>query len=55
LGDKIKNNQMDGTCSTDGGKDEVHTRIWAEDLTERDHLVDPGVDGRVILKWNFKK
>jgi hypothetical protein len=22
---------------------------------ERDHLVDPGVDGRIILRWMFRK
>ena len=21
----------------------------------RDHLGDPGVDGRIILRWNFRK
>ena len=24
-------------------------------LKERDHLGDPGVDGRVILRWIFRK
>jgi hypothetical protein len=33
----------------------VHTGFWAGDLMERDHLGDPGLDGRIILKCNFKK
>ena len=33
----------------------MHTGFWAEDLRERDHLGDPGVDGRIILKCNSKK
>ena len=24
-------------------------------MRKRDHLEDPDVDGRVILKWNFRK
>jgi hypothetical protein len=37
------------------GKREVHTRFWWGDLREGDHLGDPGVDGRIILNWIFKK
>jgi len=37
------------------GRGEVHTGLWWGDLTERDHLEDLIVDGRIILKWNFKK
>jgi hypothetical protein len=29
----------------------VHTGFWWEDLREGSHLGDPGVDGRIILKW----
>jgi hypothetical protein len=33
---------------------EVHTGFWWGDLREGDHLGDPRVDGRIILKWIFK-
>jgi hypothetical protein len=32
-----------------------HTVFWWGDLTERYHLVDLGVDVRMILKWAFRK
>jgi hypothetical protein len=36
------------------GKREVHIGFWWGDLREGDHLGDPGVDGRITLKWIFK-
>jgi len=33
----------------------VRAGFWLGDLTDRDYLEDPGVDGRIILKWFFKK
>jgi hypothetical protein len=32
----------------------VHTGLWWENLTERNHLEELGLDGRVLLKWIFK-
>jgi hypothetical protein len=37
------------------GRGEVHAGFWPGNLKERNHLVDLGMDGRIILKWFFKK
>jgi len=54
LGDQIEKNEMGGECRTYGER-EVHTRFRWGKLRERDHLEDLEVDGRIILRWNFRK
>jgi len=45
---------MGEACSTYGGGD-VYTGFWWGNLIERDHLEDPGLDGRIILRLIFRK
>jgi hypothetical protein len=33
----------------------LHAGFWWGNLRERYHLEDPGIDGRIILRWMFKK
>jgi hypothetical protein len=37
------------------GRREVHPGFWWGDPREGDHLGDPDVDGRIILRWIFGK
>ena len=30
-------------------------RVWWGNLRIRDHFEDPGIDGRIILRWVFRK
>jgi hypothetical protein len=36
-------------------REEVQTWFWRGKLRERDYLADPGIDGRIILRWIFRK
>jgi hypothetical protein len=33
----------------------VYAGFWWDDLRERDHLEDPDIDGRIRLRWLFRK
>ena len=37
------------------GRGDAYTGLWWGNLRERDRLEDPGLDGRIILRWIFRK
>jgi hypothetical protein len=37
------------------GEERGGIEFWWGNLRERDHWGDPGVDGRIILTWIFRK
>jgi len=37
------------------GERRGYAGFWWGNLRERDHLGDPGLDGRIILRWIFRK
>jgi len=37
------------------GRGEAYTEFWCGNRRERDHSVYQGVDGRVILRWIFRR
>jgi hypothetical protein len=34
---------------------EAYTGFWWGNLRERHHLGNPGVDGKIMLRWSFRK
>ena len=46
---------MGETCSAYGGEERRIQDFGGGNLKERDHLGDPGVDGRIILRRIFRK
>jgi hypothetical protein len=37
------------------GRKEAYTCSWWGNLREINHLGEPGVDGRIILRWIFRE
>ena len=48
-------NEMGGACGTYGGRKRCVQGFGWGNLRERDHWGDQGVDGRIILRWIFRK
>jgi len=50
--DQIEKNEMGGACRRYGERvwGEVYIGFWWGNLGDRDHLDDPVVDGRIILR-----
>jgi len=46
---------MGGACSAYGWRGEAYTGFWWGNLREIYHLGDPGIVGRIILRWIFRK
>jgi len=42
-------------CGGEGRRGEVHMGFWWGNLRESDHLEDPSADGRLKLRWIFRK
>ena len=55
MGDQIEKNKMGGPCSMYGGRGEAYTCFCWGNLRETEHLEDSGTDGRIILRWIFRK
>ena len=49
-GDKIEKNKMGGACSAYGREERRIQGFGEGNLKERDHLGDPGIDGRIMLR-----
>jgi hypothetical protein len=52
---KIEKNEMGEACNAYGGEEMRMQGFGGETSGKRDHLGDPGVHGRIILRWTFRK
>jgi len=54
-GDQIEENERGGAYGAYGGQDRCIQGIGGGNLREKTHLEGLGVDGKIVLKWKFKK
>jgi hypothetical protein len=54
FGDKTRRMRWAGQVALMGRRD-AYTGFWWGNLKERIHFGDPGLDGRIILRWIFRK
>jgi len=52
---KIEKNEMGGACSAYEGEERRIQGTGGETLRKETNLGDPGIDGRIILRWIFRK
>ena len=45
---------MGGACNTHGEEKRCIQDFGGGNLSERDHLEDPDLDGKIILRWIFR-
>jgi hypothetical protein len=52
----MEKNVVGGTCGTYGGEERlIQYSVLAENPEGKNHCKDPGEDGRIILRWIFRK
>ena len=54
-GNQIEKSETGGACSTYMGEERCIQGFGVGNRRESDHLEDPGVDERIILRWVFRK
>ena len=54
MGDQIEKNEMGRAHSMYEGEGRHIKGFGGGNLREGDHLEEPGIDGRVILRWIFR-
>jgi hypothetical protein len=53
-GDQVKEDEMDRACSMHG-RNEKYGQNCYQNMKERDHLKELGIEGMIILEWILGK